>query len=552
MPTGLTHPLDQLRMRLESSFSAEPRMRDAWSEPEAMAKILAQIKARHDSPGMDVDHRTVATAVSHFRRHGQPDGWRGLKYTCFGAGSPDETGWCLLSEHALREKLFSFVQAEVEPRRKIKCFQALLFSYWRFPLATAKQDALVGWHSLRDWLGLQLPSIKMHPGRKPDWLSTLSSHVNLLRENPCDRYGPGLFAGDGAEFGEMIGSLGIPSNSWVQDEATIAQMKAGISQSDDRFKDALDGLLSLTMGKGGITLPRSLQIRCLAMLISRYARCSNRTEHMALRDAAVSLIGNPWLRRTSWDAHVIDDRGTPDHDAREMINGWLKRRLITDFFELLSADGAGDARRLHYWLRFEPFIDDMWFALGAARSRRGENFDAFRKRATGRLLDLEQTTSDNDAFIMRIGEFVAIEFGASGNALYVYQWHSLPQAVTRKLMSGHARSEVTIHQLKSKNDALTIKRHRDSLAALESWEQKFDKELCPLIGHHPGKRPAFVPDLESLLSGYSVDGEPIKCEDRRPRGGALWINVNDTHALFSSKIKSLGFSYRAGHGWYRE
>ncbi|MBF0346276.1 MAG: hypothetical protein HQL81_01290 [Magnetococcales bacterium] len=538
-------------MRLESSFSAEPLMK-GWSKPEAMAKILAQIKARHDSPGIDVDHRTVATAVSHFRRHGQPDGWRGLKYTCFGAGSPDETGWCLLSEHALREKLFSFVRAEIEPRRKIKCFQALLFSYWRFPLATAKQDALAGWHSLRDWLGLQLPSIKMLPGRKPDWLATLSSHANLLRENPCDRYGPRLFAGDGAEFGEMIGSLGIPSNSWVQDEATIAQMKAGISQSDDRFKDALDGLLSLTMGKGGITLPRSLQIRCLAMLISRYARCSNRTEHMALRDAAVSLIGNPWLRRTSWDAHVIDDRGTPDHDAREMINGWLKRRLITDFFELLSADGAGDARRLHYWLRFEPFIDDMWFALGAARSRRGENFDAFRKRATGRLLDLEQTTSDNDAFIMRIGEFVAIEFGASGNALYVYQWHSLPQAVTRKLMSGHARSEVTIHQLKSKNDALTIKRHRDSLAALESWEQKFDKELCPLIGHHPGKRPAFVPDLESLLSGYSVDGEPIKCEDRRPRGGALWINVNDTHALFSSKIKSLGFSYRAGHGWYRE
>lgn len=540
-------------MRLESSFSAGPRLRDAWSEPEATAKIFARVKARHDGPGIDADPRTVAAAVAYFQRHGRPDGWRGLKYTCFGAGSHNALGWCLLSENTLREKLFTLAQAEVEPRRKIKCFQSLLFCYWKFPLATAKQDALVGWKALRAWLASQLPSIERISSRKPNWLSTLSSHANLLREDPCDRYGPKLFAGDGAEFSEVIGCLGIPSDSWVQDEAIIAQMKVGISLSDDRFKNDLHRLLSLAMGHSGITPSKSLQMRCLAMLVSRYACCSNRPEHVALRDAAVSLIGNPWLRRASWDANVTDDQGTPDADAREMINAWLKRRLITDFFELLSADRAGDTRRLNYWLRFEPFIDDMWFALGAdARSRKGENFDNFRSRAIGRLLDMEQTTSENNAFIMRIGEFVAIEFGAQGNALYVYKWDALSKAVMRKLMSGHARSEVTIHQLKSKNNVLTRKMHRDSLTALESWEQKFDKELCPLIGHHPEKRPAFVPDLELLLAGYSVGGEPIKCEDNRPQGGALWVYVNDSHAVLSSGIRSLGFSYRAGRGWYRE
>jgi hypothetical protein len=102
---------------------------------------------------------------------------------------------------------------------------------------------------------------------------------------------------------------------------------------------------------------------------------------MALRDAAVCIVGNPWLRRAKW-MRGVDARGKPDDQSREMVNGWLKRRLITDFFELLSVDGTGDSRRVDYWLRFEPAIEDMWFALGAdAQYRRGEQFNDFRNRA---------------------------------------------------------------------------------------------------------------------------------------------------------------------------
>jgi hypothetical protein len=97
-----------------------------------------------------------------------------------------------------------------------------------------------------------------------------------------------------------------------------------------------------------------MQIKCVASLVSRYAKCSERPEHQGLRDAAVSIVGNPWLRRASWDANVLGDTGQPDDGARELVYGWLKRRLITDFFELLSSDATGDRRRLDYWLRFEP------------------------------------------------------------------------------------------------------------------------------------------------------------------------------------------------------
>jgi hypothetical protein len=95
----------------------------------------------------------------------------------------------------------------------------------------------------------------------------------------------------------------------------------------------------------------------------RYARIPSKPEHILLRDAAVAHIGNPWLKKSVWDAFVLDERGNPDDAAREMVYGWLKRRLISDFFELMSADGSGDTRRLNYWLRFEPFVEDMWFAL---------------------------------------------------------------------------------------------------------------------------------------------------------------------------------------------
>jgi len=128
---------------------------------------------------------------------------------------------------------------------------------------------------------------------------------------------------------------------------------------------------------------------------------------------------------------------------------------------------------------------DMWFALGAdTQSRRGEEFDDFRQRAQGLLLDLDQTTADNNAFIMRVGEYLAVEFGAKGNAFYLFRWESIPSTLSQKLRSSKERSSISIHGLKNRNhiDRLI---HRDSESAGLTWEQKFDYVICPLIGHRP-------------------------------------------------------------------
>jgi hypothetical protein len=294
----------------------------------------------------------------------------------------------------------------------------------------------------------------------------------------------------------------------------------------------------------------SLKTKCVAILISRYARVPGAPEEPALRDAAVATIGNPWLRRASWDASVLDEQGRPDSRAREMVFSWLKGRLVKDFFELLSEDGAGDRRRLEYWLRFVPHISDMWFALGInARFRRDEAFVDFRARAKGRLLGLESTTAENNAFVMRIGNHVAMEFGESGNALYLYRWNDLPTAVSQRLLSGKELVTVTIHQLKNAQRVATENpmRHMDSPVALKSWEQKFDENLCLILGCKPEERPAFAPELEALLATHNKQGE-----DKRATGGALWVYADDSLKSLNKKLGAMGFSYRSPRGWYKE
>jgi hypothetical protein len=287
------------------------------------------------------------------------------------------------------------------------------------------------------------------------------------------------------------------------------------------------------------------------MLVSRYSRSAATPEDSALRDAAVSVIGNPWLRKSNWDAYVVLENGEPDIQAREMVFSWLKGRLIQDFFELLSDGGTGDVRRLIYWLRFAPYIDDMWFALGsAAQARHDNDFKEFKSRATGRLLDLEGTTSDNNAFVMRIGEFLAVEFGVTGNAFYLLRWEDLPRELIKVLTSGRIREFVHIKSLKPKpRDELKEfkKSHTDAPTTLKSWEQIFDDKLLPVLRVNPKDRPACVPELEELLRGRDV-----VVTDARAKGGTLRIKPEEQLVAVARRLSALGLVLRSGRGWSRE
>jgi hypothetical protein len=431
--------------------------------------------------------------------------------------------------------------------RKLRCFQALLSAYLSFPLSQADGNAEAGWRELRSWLQRQRLVLLGKLDNRPQWFDGLDRHADLLTDKPCDKYGADLLRGDAASLNDARNSLAIEAESWVMEAAVLSQMKAAARLDDRRFKEALPSLIQIATGQLGVKVGDRLRVKCIALLVSRYSRATATPEYPGLRDASVGVIGNPWLRKANWDAHVLLDDGSPDRQAREMVFGWLKGRLIQDFFELLSAEGSGDRRRLAYWLRFAPFVDDMWFALGPyAQSRNDENFREFRDRAKGRLLDLEATTSDNNAFVMRIGAYLAIEFGSKGNAFFLLEWEKLPKAVANALSSGRAQESIDIFSLKPRVNVLK-KSHIDAPTALKSWEQKFDDDLLPTLGVKPEQRPACVPNLEKLL-----EGRDIVVADTRASGGSLKLTPDERLVPIARQLSALGMVRRPTRGWFKE
>ena len=519
-----------------------------WDLPlDAIVRARKLVEKVHgDSSIPQIATETILEAISRFRTSGCIEGFRELRNICLGVGAVNASGWCVLSDQSLSDAVFRAAEGQSNPRRKVRAFQALLFAYWTFPVHASgtSEAALRGWRELRTWLESEYRRITRRADLAPPWFLALSRHRNLLTDKPCDKYGAEFLRGDASGLESARKDLSIPEDSWVFEEVLLAQMRAASSLGDGAFRATLNRLIPLATGKTEMSVSEPLKIKCVAILVSRYARCADTSEDADLRDAATTTIGNPWVHRLKWQAWVRDDNG-PDEGAREMVLGWLSRRLIKDFFELLSADGMNDRRRLTYWLRFAPYVKGgMWFALGSSTHMRlTTQFADFYKRAKDHILRLDGGGADNNAFLMRIGDYLAVEFGESGNAFYLYRWDSLSPSLVKMLGSGGLRSGAGIVDLKNKDVSVDNLRHTDSPVALKSWEQKFDDVLMPLLGWEPEQRPACVPALEAAI------GATIDVKDLRRDGGALWIKELDGASPRARRLQRMGFKFRAGRGW---
>ena len=496
---------------------------------------------------------SIAQVVAIFRETGKTASFCDLKYVCYGVAIPTQDGWCVLSNPALRGKLLRNVENIEEPRKFLRCFQALLSSYLSFPRYDERtlKASHVGWGVLRDWLAHQKKRFQGDP-RKPGWVAMLIKHKNLLTDSPCDVYGKDILRGDNSSLEEARQGLGIPGDSWVMEETILSQMRSAANLNETQFKSHIDHLLNIVTGQTPGVVSELLKQRAIAVLISRYARCDSNLEHPALRDAAISIIGNPWLKRSAWDALVVNLKNQPDNDAREMINGWLTRQLITDFFELLSLDGQADQRRLNYWLRFVPEIEGTpWLALGPDAMRNsGKRYRELRKRAMGRLLSLDNPgASNNNAFIMKMGERLVVEFGATGNACYVY-----PAKPKPFLLEG---ASISCQDLKDKSLG-TAHLHMDGNT---QWEQKFDRDIFSkneyssiatnkrtAKSRSTPKGPYDFSHVKQYVAKFS-----IKTEDNRMLGGPFWVlTLINKHPEVDKNLEDWGFKYKAPRGWWKQ
>lgn len=548
-------PLVGLKSKLSQSLSNAIDGR-VWGAPQEMSRALADVKTSFDNANATPNERSIGKALLAFRNTGDLPTFIDLKYACYGLSQTfGREGWSLIGDPELFPAFLRRVDKESpKPRRFRKCYQGLMHSYFSYDIFDAPSEAAkLNWRHLQKYLRERM-HVALSATNMPAWLKSFSEHQNLVSDKPCERYASALLKGDSSELASAGEGIGISNSSWLWQEAMVAHTQAVTKQSDDgEFKKLLEPLIDLLDGKGDIELSETVVVECAAQLLIRYTKCIERAEHSRLRDLAVNHIGNPWLKRNAWDAFVRNE------DARKMVDGWLKRRLITDFFELLSEDGSADERRLNYWLRFEPVIEDMWFALGPhARSNSSLEFREMRKRMEGRFFHLDGTgnKSDNNAFIMRIGHFLVVEFGVIGNACYIYNAADLPL--------DEGRRDLSIHQLKVKSKATGWLIH------MNEWEQKFDEWICPRINWKPAgasyvvssssqrrttprRSPANrLQPLQNDEYRKFVNSYRLTYQDKRTIGGAFWVYTDQDDPVVTRKLKEMGFKYAPNKGWWKE
>ena len=187
-----------------------------------------------------------------------------------------------------------------------------------------------------------------------------------------------------------------------------------------------------------------------------------------VQTCALPIWENPWLpsNKTAWQR--------VSEDARQMVSNWLKGEFIEAFFTKLAQDGTSDRRRVNFWKRYVKAIDHVDFALGpTARNSRDPDFKVLKEKMKGLLWYLD-ASGNNNAFIMRMGKLVVVEFSDMGNALYAYRDdQGLPFDLTKPLaLPVNARN--SLKNSARRRNKLT---HKDGINGYSEWEDRFENWL---------------------------------------------------------------------------
>lgn len=543
----LTPVTERLAERLRASTEAAMRVVPEPDTAQLRARIRelrAMVAGAGGAPGGGVDRLREETR--RFRRTGNLHDGRAARLVCWSTILRDGKEPPLIEESELFPALIDQVDGYRPFARAYRsCWRGLLDGYVKYDPESARGSGHSNWLVLRDWLNDNLNSLER--GRQPpDWLVTIEQHANLLTEDPCGRYGADLLDGDGEVLEALRRELAAGDSSWIARRIFEAQIAAAVAMDDARLRQIMPRLVQLLDDHD------LLADAALARILDRYAQSRPIMIENGLRDLSVRRWGNPWLGRNESRWAAVQP------ETRKMISSWLKLDLIEKFFSLLSEDQLNDQRRIDFWKRYVDRIDDMHFALGeTAYSNRSEDFRALRKAMGGRLLRLESGGSTkNNAFIMRMGDRIFVEFGEKGNAMFVFDANSLPFSLTSLSVAGN-------------KSALKHARHLARIVHIDSagerWERKIEHVIDGTSAVRVERRPTTSPP-GSLAAGvasfrhHSSSGEGalrgflaehhLRADDRRGQGGALWVYAPAAGAA-AAGLRRHGFAWSARrHAWY--
>ena len=524
-------PIEDLRqvLRVINETAFQGLYFDYRPIQQEIKKLESLVNKPDSSPPLD----RIQVAMGRFLNTSTLENFQDIRLVSYGAATRLGTAYqiCLIEKKDYFPKLLKIVDDYRDrPRTFRRLYRGLLASYFNYdPEQYAKDHGPEHWKRLRRYLNDHIDGLQTE-GVNPDWIAVLQKHRNLLTDDPCSRYGEALLNGVSDDFKEAEQCLGFSGASWVARAVVNARIETAIRRSDHEFKVHLPELLKLLSDRRYAPLLNA----SLAKLLERYAKTQPLVIHHELRNFAVEHWKNPWLpiNQNRW--------ALVSESIRKMIGSWLKLDLMKNFFELLSADGSNDTRRLDFWIRYVDEINDMYFALGKyATKKQDPSFVVMRSKMDGRLLRLSGTGQNNNAFIMTISQWVFVEFGMYGNAAYIYPLHKLPF----ELDGVH---EINSTALRDTNvgDRLL---HKDNEHGYNRWEQRFNDLLEKNYGIYISRKIGNEIDIYNFCQNFN-----LTIEDARQLGGYLWIKTHDQIPSVNQQLCAWGFNYRSGKGWFHD
>lgn len=568
--------LERLSGLLRGSLRAAER---PFPETDDLDPIIAGLQKHNKAgTGSSVPDDLQQAAVRKFWDTQRFETLRDARLVSFGMCVPSRpSGPCIMEDRqrfqAVLDNQTGVDQWVDEPRWYRRCYQGLVRSYFTYDtkVAQAPTAGKQNWGDLRDYLSERTRNI-VDKKVNPDWVTTAVGNRQLFGEDPCAPYAADVLSGDTSRIDHLCEQLGVVKSSWFLRELVLAQVREATKLNHERFKDLIHPLLEL------LSKNQVLRDRGLILMLDKYASASQPGINEPLRNASVDWWGNPWLpsNETRWGGVVPA--------ARDMVSEWLKREFIEAFFTKLAEDGVGDRRRANFWLRYVKSMDNIQFALGArALHSRDRDFEALRKKMKGLYTELRTTDSSNNAFVMTLGDLVAVEFGGMGNAFYGYDVRkTLPFDASRPV----GTTVNAPNSLKHKNRMLWMQ-HQDGIKGWNKWEDMFEatlkkhfditpnaaaKRVIPRAAAPTAPPPALVPPRppsqpmgtgqtsqhsrsklafsKDALLAYAATYE-LNVDDNSNLNGNLWVRTDDNDLQVNKTLLDWGFRFKPGKGWWK-
>jgi hypothetical protein len=430
----------------------------------------------------------VRTALEKFKRGLRMRNSTDAIFVCLG---------CLVPTGPKKQKLiedtscFPAVLSGVEPYRKHlmvfqDCYKGLLDAYLGYhPEGKHGQRAAwPNWERLRDWLSAGTSDI-YDPTFQEDWVAAVRAHPELFTTDPLQTFGRSLLEGKTCEFEEFVRALGVDKDSWLEEEVIRAQIRAA-AESKGGIVAHLDALIdSLRRVADG---NKYLFNHALAEVFTHYYAQTAGEIHEGLRDIALDYWGNPMQDGEEDEtkfAWASDGWALLDDEPRAMAKAWFAAHIIERFFKILTKKSERQdrekmvkrKRRMEFWVQYARVLTDVKFALGPyARTDTDPRMRELLQLMSGMTLNLQGGGDrENNAFIMRFGDLVVVEFGLEANACFIYRASDFPfKGGDTSISTQDIKSRVVGGQF---NGGPIRLEHRDSPSGASRWEGDFQREL---------------------------------------------------------------------------